>query len=582
MTADGASKQPNTLYYGDNLDILREYIAAESVDLVYLDPPFNSNRNYSVLFKDKSGEESQAQIEAFEDTWQWGDEAEDTFHELAGESSYEVSKAITAMRELIGSNQIMAYLVMMTARLAELHRVLKPTGTLYLHCDTTASHYLKIMMDAIFGPTSYMNEVAWKRSSAHSDSKQGMRRFGKIRDVILVYTKSKVQTGERTWNTLYTPYTEEYAANEYRHIAPDGRRYSEGNPTAAKPGGDVEYDWRVKKSVEPGSRWEADIENEYESAKPGHEYKAVRPYNNRYWAYSKANMVELAKSGHLIHRSTGMPRLVQYADEMPGVPLQDLWDDIAPASGGESLGYPTQKPVRLLERIIETSSDPGDLVLDPFAGCGTTVDAAQRLGRRWIGIDVTHLSIALLRTRLETTFPELEVNVVGEPKDVSAAQALAEEDKFQFQWWALSLLPARPLGTKGGKTGKRGADGGVDGVMTFFESLQKGAKPKRVVVQVKGGRNVGVGDIKNLRTTVDDEKAAIGVYVSLVKPTRPMEQSAREAGRYESSVWGTFPKIQILTIEELLQGRRVDMPPQAVNQKQARRYSPDGTMALDI
>ena len=231
----------NLLYYGDNLDVLRKNVAPESVDLVYLDPPFNSSRSYNVLFRSPAGVESAAQIQAFDDTWRWSQQTDSTLDRLigGGEAPAHVADALTAMRHLLGTSDMMAYLVMMTPRLVELHGVLKPTGTLSLHCDPTASHYLKILLDAVFGPQRFLNEVCWKRSSAHSDTKQGMRRYGRIRDLLLVYTKSDAYT----WNPQFTPYTADYLESEYRHVAPDGRRYKEADLTAAKPGGDTEYDW---------------------------------------------------------------------------------------------------------------------------------------------------------------------------------------------------------------------------------------------------------------------------------------------------------------------------------------------------
>jgi DNA modification methylase len=367
----------NQLYFGDNLRILREEIPDEYVDLVYLDPPFNSNANYNVLFAEKSGEKSAAQIAVFTDTWTWSADSESAYGDVALKGG-KLSELISALRGFLGTNDMMAYVTMMAVRLVELRRVLKPTGTIYLHCDPTASHYLKLVLDAIFGTKRFLNEITWRRSSAHSDTKQGMKRCGRIRDVLLVYSKSD----QYTWNPLYTPYTEAYLQTEYRHIAPDGRRYTETNPSAAKPGGDVEYEWRVKRKVEDDARWEADLEDEYLNPVAGYEYKFVRPYNGRYWAYKKSKMVDFAKNNHLIHRSTGMPRIVQYADEMPGIPLQDLWDDIQPAMGGQDLGYPTQKPEALLARIIMSSCNEGDIVLDPFCGCGTAIAVSEKLHRK--------------------------------------------------------------------------------------------------------------------------------------------------------------------------------------------------------
>ena len=368
----------NILYYGDNLEILRRYVNDESVDLIYLDPPFNSNASYNILFKESTGEASAAQIKAFEDTWHWGDDAEWAFHEIVQHAPTQVVDMIRALRGFVGRNDMMAYLAMMTIRLQELHRVLKPTGSLYLHCDPTASHYLKIVLDAIFGHARFLNEVTWRRSSAHSDTKQGMRRYGNIRDILLVYTKS----AEYTWNPLYTPYTEEYLKSEYRHVTPDGRRYKETDVTAAKPGGDTEYEWHVKRARLNARRWQADLSDEYKSPNRDWVYKSVGPYKGRYWAYSKGNLVEFAKQGALIHRETGMPRLMQFSDTMPGIPLQNLWDDIPPASGYEDFGYATQKPLALLDRIIRASSNEGDLILDPFCGCGTAVAAAHMLKKQ--------------------------------------------------------------------------------------------------------------------------------------------------------------------------------------------------------
>ncbi len=541
----------NTLFYGDNLPILREHIPDESVDLVYLDPPFNSNRNYNVLFRDEAGKHAEAQIEAFEDTWHWSEHAEEIYRDLVTEGADEVAKAISALRDLVGTNQVMAYLVMMAARLVELHRVLKPTGSLYLHCDPTSSHYLKLVLDAIFGPTRFRSEIVWKRSSAHSDTKQGRRIHGHIHDVIFFYTKSD----EWTWNPVYTPYSREYSEHTYRHVEPGtGRRYRLDNLTASKPGGDTSYEW-----------------------------KGVRPYQGRYWAYSRAKMEEFDRQGRLVYsKKSGMPNYKRYLDEMPGVSLQDLWTDIPPVGKQERLGYPTQKPEALLERIVSTSSDPGDIVLDPFCGCGTAITAAQKLERRWIGIDITHLSVALQKYRLEAMFPGIEFEVIGEPGDVGSAHQLAQDDRYQFQWWALSLIRAKPLGAKGGgKTGKKGSDKGIDGSINFFDG---GSAPKRVLVQVKSGK-VKSGDIRDLVGTVDREKAAIGVFVTLEETTSHMRQEAVSAGFYHSPGWGQdYPRIQILTIEELLHGAKVKMPPQHGTFREAQRAKAPETdhLRLDL
>lgn len=552
-----------TLYYGDNLRILREYIRDETVDLIYLDPPFNSNRSYNVLFKDESGKESDAQITAFDDSWQWGPKAEYTYTDIIDTAQPAVAEMISALRQFIGTNQMMAYLVMMAARLVELHRVLKPTGSLYLHCDQTASHYLKIVLDTVFGPDKFRTEIIWKRSSAHSDTKQGRKQHGRIHDTILFYTKGD----EWIWNPIYTSYDATYTENFYRYIdKASGRRFRVGDLTAAKPGGDTSYEWRIKRPIE-GETWEADLDNEYKTPKQGWEYKGVPPYKGRYWAYSYSNMVEYARSNRLFYSSSGTPGYKRYLDEMPGVPLQDMWDDINPIGplAAERLGYPTQKPLSLLERIIQSSSNPGDVLLDPFSGCGTAITAAEKMGRQWIGIDITHLAIAMHKSRLKDMYhllPGQNYQVIGEPEDLGSAQQLAQEDRYQFQWWALSLVQARPLGgTQGDKKGKKGSDQGIDGIITFIDDASQ--KLKRVLVQVKSG-HVKSGDIRDLRGVLDREKdAPIGVFITLEQPSDEMIREAVSAGFYRSMLWHKdYPRIQILTIEELLHGNAVQMPPQ--------------------
>lgn len=488
--------QTNTLFYGDNLEILREYIPDESVDLIYLDPPFNSQRTYNVLFKYESGEDSEAQIAAFDDTWHWNVTAEETFFELVTQAPDRVSKMIAALREFIGPSQMLAYLVMMAARLVELHRVLKSTGSLYLHCDPTASHYLKIILDTIFGPAHFKNEIIWDYQGW---THQKMGHFPRKHDILLFYTKSE----DSTFNPQSIPWTrEEYIKKRKQkiHVDADGREYI---------------------------------------------------YDKRGGA-GKHRYLDIALA--------------------EGRPVSSVWSDISvlTSSANERLGYPTQKPISLLERIIEASSNPGDIVLDPFCGCGTTVAAAQKLGRRWIGIDITHLSIALMKYRLEEMFPDIDFQTLGEPESVGAARYLAEHDRFQFEWWALSLIKARPSGgQKGSKKGKKGADRGIDGVITFVDE-QKG-KPKRILVQVKSGK-VSSRDIRDLVGTVKREKAAIGVFITLEAPTRDMQTEAVSAGFYHSPGWNQkFPKIQILTIEQLLSGDEVKMPPTGITFKQAQR-----------
>ena len=531
----------NQLFFGDNLDILRSgRIPVGSVDLIYLDPPFNSNATYNILFAEKSGEKSAAQITAFEDTWHWGEEAMAAYDDAMKLGVPRLADLLQALRAFLGENDMMAYLTMMAVRLVELHRVLKPTGSLYLHCDSTASHYIKLLLDAIFGVINFKTEIIWKRSTAHSDTKQGRKQHGRIHDVIFFYTKSN----SWVWNPIYTPYDQEYIDNFYRHIEEGtGRRYRMGDLTAAKPGGDTSYEW-----------------------------KGVKPYKGRYWAYSRANMEQFEKEGRIVYTNTGMPCYKRYLDEMPGIPLQDIWTDLNPigALAKERLGYPTQKPEALLERIINASSNEGDIVLDPFCGCGTSITVAERLHRRWLGIDVTHLAITLIKKRLHDTYgPELApYEVVGEPADAMGAEVLAEQNRHQFEWWALGLVDAFPAQDK-----KKGADKGIDGVIYFKDDTS--GLHKKVIVQVKSG-HVGSALVRDLKGVLEREKAAIGALVTLKAPTKAMKEEAAAADFYvpEHFPDHRFPKIQILTIAELFAGKKLDYPqwaPPETFKKAARR-----------
>ena len=506
------------LFYGDNLQILREQIVDKSVDLIYLDPPFNSKRDYNLLFKTPRGQESDAQITAFEDTWHWGGQAQDEFRELMKCGNTDVSQMMEALRAFLGENDMMAYLTMMANRLLEMHRVLKPTGSLYLHCDPTASHYLKIVLDGVFGKENYRNEIIWKRSYAHSDGAQGSKHFGRITDTIFFYTKSD----EAQWNLLYSAYDESYVERDYRRLDEDGRRY------------------RLDNIQGPGGA---------QKGNPSYEVMGV----TRYWRYSKEKMGQLIKAGRIIQTSPGtVPQYKRYLDEMPGVPVQNLWDDLPVINNRakEYLGYPTQKPLALLERIISASSNEGDVVLDPFCGCGTALDAAQKLKRNWIGIDITHLAVSLIEKRLKNRYPELAAKgaftIEGVPQDFAGARDLAERDKHQFQLWACALVNVQPY-----RGGKKGADQGIDG-MGFIEVAK--SKTEKVLLSVKGGEHIGASMIRDLKGTVEREKAAIGLFVTLTPPTKPMTTEAASAGHYESPHHGAFARIQILSIQGLLDG----------------------------
>lgn len=511
----------NKLYYGDNLSVLRDTIKDESVDLVYLDPPFNSNANYNVLFKSSRGEESAAQIEAFEDTWHWNEQAELAFSEVEESDNAEAATMLRAMRSALGENDMMAYLSMMSARLLELHRVLKPTGSLYLHCDPTASHYLKVLLDAIFGADCYGNEIIWQRSTGKSLMS---RRLPTNHDVILLYQK----TEQAIWNgdTLFLPYDEsdlpEKTAIKYRYRDKDGRLF------------------RLDSLINPNPD------------RPNLTYEFLGV--TRVWRWTKERMLEAHRKGMIVQSAPGrVPQLIRHLDEQRGRPISDVWSDIPPlnSQAQERLGYPTQKPVALLERIIAASSNEGDLVLDPFCGCGTTIHAAQKLNRQWIGIDITHLAISLIERRLKDAFPGIHFEVEGTPKDFDGARDLALRDKYQFQWWATSLVGAVPAGGK-----KKGMDRGIDGFINFRDAEMK---PLAAIVSVKGGENVNAAMIRDLKGTMDREKAPMGVFITLAEPTREMTKEAASAGFYETGGL-KYPRIQIATIKELLDGEKVDRP----------------------
>jgi site-specific DNA-methyltransferase (adenine-specific) len=542
LMSDG--NQPNLLYYGDNLDILRRYVKDESVDLIYLDPPFKSNQDYNVLFKERNGKESAAQIRAFEDTWQWDESAALAYKEIV-EAGGKVSQVMQAFHTYLGPNDMLAYLAMMAPRLVELRRVMKSTGGIYLHCDPTAAHYLKMLLDAVFGPACFRNEVVWKRTSAHGNV--GLR-YATVQDRLLFYTKGS----DWVWNKPLLPYSVEYTDSHYGQVDEStGRRYTTRDLTA---------------SMQRASSGQL------------YEWKGFRPPASRCWAYAKAKMEEFEAQGKLVYSPRGMPRLKLYLDEMHGTPCDDVWTDIPPinSQAQERLGYPTQKPEALLERLIKASSNKGDLLLDPFGGCGTAVIAAQRLGRRWIGIDITHLAITLMKKRLLDTFgKDAQFQVIGEPTDVAGAEALAKQDPYQFQWWALGLVEARPA------EGKKGADKGIDGRI-YFHDEQDAGKTKQVILSVKAG-HTGVAHVHELRGVIEREQAAIGVLISLQEPTGPMRTEAADAGFYHSPGWNMdCPRIQLRTIAELLAGKGLDVPPQQATFKQAPKHVRNGYHQLEI
>lgn len=484
----------NQLFAADNLSILRESIGTETIDLVYLDPPFNSKQDYNVIFNERSGRKSTSQKLVFEDTWTWTPHAEELCRTLA-ESGGRLSDAIRALRTFLGNSDMMAYLVMMAPRLRELQRVLKPTGSIYLHCDPTASHYLKMLMDAVFGPTNFRNEIIWKRTTAHSSSK----RYGPVHDVLLYYSK----TGTYTWNQQYLPYSDQYLAAKYYHEDESGRRYTLSDLSAA--------------GVRHGSS--------------GKSWHGIDPTARGYhWKFTIDNLERLDKEGRIYWPTKGgVPRYKRYLDEVKGVVIQDIWDDILPVNSQaqERLGYPTQKPVALLERLVRASSNLGDVVLDPFCGCGTAIEAAQALGRHWVGIDVTLLATAVIKTRLLKFGNGIfkTIKIMGEPVNIAEAEALAAEDKFRFQWWAVGRLGAPPIEEK------KGRDRGVDGRIYFHDDA---GPAKHIVISVKAGEHVGPAVVRELRGVIERDRASMGILVTVKQKTAEMLREASTAGMYKS------------------------------------------------
>jgi DNA modification methylase len=524
----------NKLYYGDNLKVLREHIEPQSVDLVYLDPPFDSNRAYNALFSEKSEEESPAQIQAFDDTWTWNYETEAVYLELiSGNAPIAVRDALEGMRKLLGSNDVLAYLSMMTARLLELRRVLKPTGSLYIHCDPTASHYLKVILDALFSPRNFRNEIIWQRTFV----KGGVRmRFASNHDILLFYSAGP----DPVFNRPAVPHSAAYKAR-FRHDDGDGRG----------PYQDIPLD---SPSPRPNLTYE---------------YKGY-PAPRNGWRVRSTEMERLDNEGRLIFPKNSGARIRRklYLNEQEGTPMGDVWTDIPPINmqAAERLGYPTQKPLALLERIISASSRPGDVVLDPFCGCGTAVDAAQSLERRWIGIDIATLAIDVIDARLRNTYGEQirqTYEVLGIPQDISDAEVLFERSRSEFERWCVMLVGGQPNAAQVG-------DRGVDGVIRI--PIDEKGNSHRVLVQVKAGF-ANPANVRELIGTVESQKAAMGLLISMRDPSRAMLDVANQSGTYSYQINGaTYPRVQIITVDQLLQGMRPELPTALLPYFQAPRH----------
>jgi adenine specific DNA methylase Mod len=519
----GALIMVNQLFYGDNLEVLRKHIKDETIDLCYIDPPFNSKRNYNQIYNNV-GKEDKAQAQAFIDTWTWDDQANQGLAEIQenylGHFTSQSIDLISGFTKVLGKGSLLAYLVSMTLRVAEIHRVLKPTGSFYLHCDPTASHYLKIIIDAIFCSQGgdFKNEITWKRTSGHSDS----GKYGSVHDVIFYYTKSL----KITWNQVYQKYEQNYIDKYYRYQDDDGRKWMSDNLSAAGlAGGGYQYEWNGVTKL---------------------------------WRCPKTTMEKLDAAGKIYYTKNRIARIKRYLDESKGLPVQDAWNDIEALRSWhkELLGYPTQKPESLLERIIQASSNEGDIILDAYCGCGTTVAVSQKLNRQWIGIDITYQSISLILKRLEDTFGKavLEtINISGIPKDMKSAEALAlkkdDRTRKEFEKWAVLTYS----NNRATINQKKGADKGIDGIAYFTGDKDE---PEKIILQVKSG-NVKSGDIRDLQGTITLEKAELGVFITLKPPTKDMIKTAKEAGIYKSRYMSQpVDKIQIVTVQEIIEGQK--------------------------
>lgn len=531
----------NRLFYGDNLDVLRSKIADESVDLCYIDPPFNSKRNYFQIYNNQ-GSEDRAQAQAFVDTWEWGDEAADGLAWITdiaqlqnGKLTEQTVELIKGLEKVLRRGSLFAYLVHMTLRIVEIHRVLKPTGSFYLHCDPTASHYLKMVLDAVFCGQGgdYINEITWKRAdTVKGNTGQGMRCFDKNTDILLFYTKSS----NATFHAQYKEYSDKYLKDFYKFVeVGTGRRY------------------RLISMTAPG-----DAAN----GNPIYPVMGVE----RYWRYTKERMQSYIDAGMVIQTKPGnVPQRKLYLDEGKGVPVQSLWDDIPAlhSQAAERLGYPTQKPEALLERIIRASSNEGDTVLDAYCGCGTTVAVAQRLGRRWIGIDITYQSISLILKRLQDRYPAdwaaIEANILldGVPRDLASAQALAnrkdDRTRKEFEKWAVLTYSNNQARIND----KKGADGGIDGVAYFL--LDKDTNGKAVFQVKSGGANRST--LATLNSDRQREKAEFGFLLTMDTPTKAMRDEIAAAGKYKHPLLNREDdRIQVVTVADILDGARLNLP----------------------
>lgn len=529
----------NKLFYGDNLTIMQERMGKDSVDLIYLDPPFKSDTNYNLMYKNMTGKPVPESVEAFFDTWELDAAKEEVARHMPllmaqhGVPDYFVQfwgLWIKALRET--QPELLAYLIYMVQRLLHMKSLLRPTGSIYLHCDPTASHYLKVMMDAIFGHQNFRNEIIWKRTGSHGGSK----RWGPVHDTILFYSKSD----KYTWNRVFQEYDPQYLEDFYRFEDERGKYRLVTLTGAGTRTGDSGKPWRGVDPTGSGRHW----------AVPARALEAAYP-DRDLGKLSTQEKLDLLDGAGLVYWPPrgSVPQQKRYSDENPGVNVQDVISDIGPLSSHskERLGYPTQKPISLLDRIIQASSNKGDIVFDPFCGCGTTIYSAVKNERQWIGCDIAILSIRLIRDTLTGERYRLaegsHFEVDGIPVSVEQAKHLFDRDPLQFQHWFVERLGGFPMK-------KKVADKGIDGRL-YFETREG---LKEVIISVKGG-TLHPTDVRDLRGVIEREGAVMGGLLTLKEPTRGMRSEAASAGMFEYN-GVPYPRLQMLTVQEVIEGKR--------------------------
>lgn len=522
----------NHLYFGDCLDVLKGITKEHPqpfIDLIYIDPPFNSKRNYNVLFESMDMKDANAQKQAFADTWS-NYSYMDELNEMAElhKDIYTILKTFHELKSI--SDSATAYLTTMAIRIYYMHKLLKETGSFYLHCDPTMSHYLKLICDMIFGEDKFRNEIVWQRTNAHN---MKSKYFGRVHDVILFYAKS----AKYIWNEQYTDYSKEQLSRFKEDE--NGKLYKAENLTFSSANPNRQFEWR-----------------------------GVKPPANRSWGASIEQLEKWWNEGLILKRLDGAPRmdgLKVYLEDLKGKSLNDWWEDISRVgnTSSESLGYPTQKPEALLERIIQASSNEGDVVADFFCGCGTTIAVAQRLNRKWLGADISHLAIRLIVKRLSETYGQGvkdNIKMHGLPKDIASAKMLAQETdggRISFQDWAIEVM------LNGVVNEKKSADGGYDGYLTF----NMGKDKYFALIETKSGK-LTVKNMREFVQVIKTQKAAVGIFVCFAENvTREMIKEAKDAGHIKLGET-EFPmdKIQIITIEDLFANKQPQLPGGAANE----------------